>query len=70
MKLTETEAWVLGELASGQFEKEIAACRGVTVTAISKIARHAREKLGARSTCQAVLFYALDSAKNGYKPGG
>lgn len=56
-KLTWAEEAVLSELASGWHPKEIAHARGVTVTAISKIGRHAREKLGARTTYEAVAMF-------------
>lgn len=55
--LTYAEEFVLEKLATGSCPKEIASQREVTITAISKITRHAREKLGARTTYQAVAMF-------------
>lgn len=57
------EEYVLAKLADGQQVKEIAFARGVTITAISKHCRHAREKLGARTNYQAVAMYACLAKK-------
>ena len=56
--LTYAEEFVLEKLSNGDCPKEIADQRGVTITAISKITHHAREKLGARTTYQAVAMFA------------
>lgn len=59
-KLNWAEEYVLTKLASGSCPKEIASDRNVTITAISKIGRHAKEKLGARTLYQAVAMFARE----------
>ena len=61
-ELTYAEEYVMERLARGDCPKKIASQREVTVTAISKIARQARVKLGARTTYQAVAMFATAKA--------
>jgi DNA-binding NarL/FixJ family response regulator len=62
-KLTWAEEAVMEHLAHGWHPKEIANQRSVTITAISKISRRAREKLGARTTYEAVALYVKGSLR-------
>lgn len=62
-KLTRSEQDVLEKLANGEYPKEVADERGVSISAISKICRRAKAKLGARTTYQAVLFCAIERFK-------
>lgn len=61
--LTYAEEFVLEKLAGGDRPKQIACQREVSLTAISKITHRAREKLGAKTTYQAVAMYAVMSKK-------
>lgn len=64
-KLTPAEESILDDLARGQHPKEIASERAVSVSAVSKICRRAKEKLEARTTYQAVLLFALKRYEQG-----